>query len=406
MLSWEGRKSLYVRFYDKENRRYVVRSLGTGDQGEATDKAIALWRDIQPKIESGHPTQTQTIASLVALYIDEELKRVEAGLIKRGAVRDKQAQLKPMLIYCGLNSLTTITQVKEHSFNDFVAWRRDESLRITTGRQGKLEHTSLNKAIREVRAWWKWVRKKRLSIVALEVMEVSSRHERPRKKNIAFTDDHWELIENELLRRTKDLEGERREYLPTQILARFHLKCLIQTLVESGMRPQEATNIIRWKNIEFKDDENERLNINFKGTLVNLSTTCVINIINPTGKGSRPVVCDAGMILKTWFVESVKFRKSVGLHPLQKDTLVFGNPITGLPFAYGGLATQFRKILKDLELNGMGYTIRSCRGYYITKMLALGHSPYLLARNAGHSVDVMRKNYEQLTADDLLEEFG
>ena len=64
---WEGRKSLYIRFYDKENRRYIVRLLRTDDLDEATDKAISLWRDIQPKIESGHPTETQTIASVIAL---------------------------------------------------------------------------------------------------------------------------------------------------------------------------------------------------------------------------------------------------------------------------------------------------------------------------------------------------
>lgn len=67
VLLWEGRKSLYISFYDKENRRYIVRLLRTDDLDEATDKAISLWRDIQPKIVSGHPTETQTIASVIAL---------------------------------------------------------------------------------------------------------------------------------------------------------------------------------------------------------------------------------------------------------------------------------------------------------------------------------------------------
>lgn len=406
VVEWEGRPSLYARFYDQGRQEYVFRSLKTLDVDTATDNAIGLWRTIQPKIEAGHPTDRHTVEGTITSYLDEEMRRVEAGIIKRGAWRDKRAQLKPVLLYCRIKGVRNISEVKAHTFNDFVAWRRDESMLLTTGKKGRLEHLSLNKGIRELRAWWKWIRSKRYSVVELEIMEVSSRHERPRKKNVVFTDEHWALIEAELLRRTKDLDGERREYLPTQIYARHHLKCLIQTLVESGMRPQEATNLIKWKDLEFKDDSDKSISINFRGTIVNLSKTCVINIHNPTGKGSRPVVCDAGMILKTWLIESSKFRKAVGIHPLQADSLIFGNPLTGLPFAYNGISKQFREVLEAVELKGLGYTIRSCRGYYITKMLAQGYSPYLLAKNAGHSIDVMRKNYEQLSADDLLAEFG
>lgn len=399
VLSWEGRSSLYVRFYDQANRRYVVRSLKTAELGAATDNAIQMWRDIQPRIEQGHPTNTESISSAIATYLETEQKRVDAGLVKQGTVRDKNAQLKVVLLYCGLEGLNVVSQVKEHSFNSFVAWRRDESLRITTGESQVMELTSLNKAIRELRAWWKWIRSKRLSTVELEIKEVTTRHERIRKKNVAFTDEHYEQIEIELLRQTKDIERERRTLLPSQIFARHHIYRLIQTLINSGMRPQEATNIIQWKDIEFRD----------QGKTIadkTLDKVCVISIINPRGKGSRAAVTDAGLILKLWRIEVEKYRKAVGLNKMKPSDLVFGNPLTGEPFAYTGLGNHFRAVLTTLNLKGIGYTIRSCRGYYITKMLAQGHTPYLVAKNVGHSMDVMRKSYEQLTADDLLEEFG
>ena len=164
-----------MRLYDQANKKYVVRSLRTDDIGQATDKAIAIWREVQPKIEQGHPTDKQTLASCVALYLEEEAKRVEAELILKGNLRDKTTQLKTMLIYCSLNSLNYITQVKEHSFNNFIAWRRDESLLLTTGKRGQMELASVNKSIREVRAFFKWIRKKRLSTVELEMMEVVRR---------------------------------------------------------------------------------------------------------------------------------------------------------------------------------------------------------------------------------------
>ena len=54
--------------------------------------------------------------------------------------------------------------------------------------------------------------------------------------------------------------------------------------------------------IAFMDEETEILSISFNGTFVNFSKTCVINIINPTGKGSRLFDYDTGMILNTWLV--------------------------------------------------------------------------------------------------------
>ena len=55
------RPSWYVRFWNKAKRSYVVRSLRTTDQGEAVDRAIAVWRDVLPKIEAGTPTESQSI---------------------------------------------------------------------------------------------------------------------------------------------------------------------------------------------------------------------------------------------------------------------------------------------------------------------------------------------------------
>ena len=73
-----------------------------------------MWRDIQPRIEQGHSTNSQTIAAAIEEYLKEEQARVDAGVILQGSVRDKRAQLKVLLVFCGLNGLTTVTQVTEH----------------------------------------------------------------------------------------------------------------------------------------------------------------------------------------------------------------------------------------------------------------------------------------------------
>ena len=54
-----------MRFYDKAYRKYVLRALKTNDLSEATDKAIGMWSDIQPRIEQGHPISNQSIANSI-----------------------------------------------------------------------------------------------------------------------------------------------------------------------------------------------------------------------------------------------------------------------------------------------------------------------------------------------------
>lgn len=396
---YEGRTNWYARFYEKSNRRYIVRSLRTSDQAQAIDRAISLWRDIQPKIDAGIPTETHSIERVINQYIEAEQRRCDAGIIKAGAVRDKRVQLKALLIFCKLNNLRHIRDIKPHSLNTFVAWRRDESRKLTEGKEGTLKHLSLNKSIREVRAWWKYVWKiLKLADADLELMEVSNRHEQERTRNIAYTIGDWGLIEAELVRRSKEKRDTRRELLPIQIYGRWAFKTLLQVLVHSGMRPQEATQIIKWKDIRFIDSGDTQVD-------KALSNECVINIHNPKGKGSRKVVCDAGLFLKLFRHYCINWRRENGHSKLSSSSLVFANPLTDKPYNYSLFGNQFRNLLERLGLLNKGYTIRSSRGFYISRMLAAGHTPYLIAKNVGHSYDVMKQSYEQLTVEELIEEF-
>ena len=398
IFRYDTRPGWYVRFWNKDKRRYVVRSLKTEDASLATDRAIHVWKELVPLIQAGVPTETLTLQSAVHQYLNHKEARVEAGEIKPGAHRDSVTQLKTFLIFCKLEQITQISDVKPHSFDGFVEWRRDKSLKITTGKEGRLKRASLNKAIREVRAFWKYLRKKRLTDVDLDLMEVSTRHEEERTRNVAFTLDHWALIEGELLRLSKETHGQRRELLPSQRYFRRMMKTLLQVLCDSGMRPQEAVNLLEWRDLTLHPRGKTREERVWSGG-------CSLKIRNPTGKGSRTTVCDAGNYLKIWRLHVIDFRKTVGLRPLKPNDLIFGNPMTDSPYSYSLLGNYFRSVLEKLDLKGCGYTIRSSRGFCVTRLLALGHSPYLISKNLGHSQEVMRKNYEQLSEADLIAEF-
>lgn len=398
IFRYTTRPNWYFRTWSKDKQRYVVRSLKTEDQGVATDRAIEQWKTLVPLIQAGVPTDIPSIQRLVHEYLETELARVDAGEVLPGMLRDKRTQLKTFLIYCKIEGLKRISDIHPQTLDGYVEWRRDKSQKITNGRDERLKRGSLNKSIREVRAFWKHLQKKRLVSFDITLMEVSTRHEEERTRNVAYTLDDWALIEGELVRLSKETQGERRELLPGQQYWRRLVKTLLQLLVHSGLRPQEATRLLQWKDITFLNQgktRDERAN----------SGECTINIRNPRGKGSRVVACDAGVFLKLWMVYVSDWRKANGHEPLQKSHHVFFNPGTDKEYPYSQFGNYFRDVLEHLGLKGAGYTIRSARGFYITRMLAAGHSPYMVAKNCGHDLRVLSKNYEQLSAEDLIAEF-
>lgn len=392
------RKNLYVRFYDKRKQAYVSRSLSTSDLGQAIDKAIKLWQQLTPLIEAGVPLDASSLEDLVREYLQSEQVRVDAGEVLPGMLRDKTTQLKTFLIYCKLQGIRQISDVRPHSFNSFVEWRRDKSQKITNGKDVRLKRTSLNKAIREVRAFWKYLLKKRVIDFDIELAEVSTRHEEVRTTNVAYTDEHWAAIETELLRRSRDFQGERRELTQAQQYFRVLFKTFMQVMVHSGARPTELTSKLEWKDVTFLD-------LGKTPTDKAMSPECTLNIRNPKGKGSRITACDAGMFLKLWARYVNGWRKANGYQSVKKSSLVFANPVGNNAYVYGNYAKQWNETLETLGLQGLGYTIRGARGYYVTRMLAAGHSPYLIAKNCGHSPRILQANYEQLSPQELIAEF-
>ena len=132
IFRYDTRPGWYVRFWNKEKRRYVVRSLKTQDASLATDRAIQIWKELVPLIQAGVPTEVLTLQAAVHQYLSHKEARVDAGEIKAGAHRDSVTQLKTFLIFCKLEGIQRISDVLPHSLDGFVEWRRDKSLKVTT----------------------------------------------------------------------------------------------------------------------------------------------------------------------------------------------------------------------------------------------------------------------------------
>lgn len=398
---FDDRPNWHCRLYDRKKRRYITRSLRTTDQAIATDRAIALWKEMMPLIQASVPLSSGTIAACVEEYYEYQQRRVDAKEIKPGALRDSKAQLSVLLVWCGLEELNRVADVQPHSFNGFLPWRRDESLAITTGNGGIMRRSSLNKAIRELRQWWKWVKTQRYSDVELEIKELSTRKEEPRQRNVAFTKKDWEKIQSELdrwaFKEAKGPDWKVSRVRPVQWYGRRNFYYLMMVLVLSGMRPQEATQIITWNDLQFRN----------KGETAKakqLDPVVVIRIRNDDGKGSRSVATNAGILLKVFRRYANDWRKENGYPQIKSSDLVFCYPPTGKEYSYSHYGKLFRDMMQSIGLSGKGYTIRSCRATYITDRLAEGKAPYLVARNCGHDLKVMMRDYEQLNEDQLVSE--
>lgn len=398
---FDDRPNFQCRLYDRKNRRYITRSLRTTDQATATDRAIALWKEVMPLIQASVPLNAGTIIACIEEYYQYQQRRVDAKEIKPGALRDSKAQLSVLLVWCALEELNRLVDVQPHSFNGFLPWRRDESLAITTGTGGIMRRSSLNKAIRELRQWWKWVKAQRYSDVELEIKELSTRKEESRQRNVAFSESDWNKIESELERwafkQAKGPDWMVSRVRPVQWYGRRNFYYLIMVLKLSGLRPQEATQIITWNDLQFR-------NIGEAVTAKNLDPVVVIRVRNDDGKGSRSVATNAGVLLKVFREYANDWRKENGYPQIKGPDLVFCYPPTGKEYSYSHYGRLFRDILQHIGLSGKGYTIRSCRATYITDRLAEGKPPYLVARNCGHDLKVMMRDYEQLNEDQLVGE--
>jgi len=171
---------------------------------------------------------------------------------------------------------------------------------------------------------------------------------------------------------------------------------LFQLLLETGMRPTEATEIVRWENISFR-------NRGKNACSRQLDAACTIEIINPTGKGSRTCVSNAGYHLKQFQAYAKKFRQEHGYRSLKPTDPLFLYPNSEELYVYSHWGNTMRALLKRCGLQGKGYTIRSCRGTYVSNQLARGIAPYVVAKNCGHSVEVMSKAYEQISPKQLMD---
>ena len=218
---------------------------------------------------------------------------------------------------------------------------------------------------------------------------------------MAFLPEHVKQIDAELHRwailQQQAPAHVNKRMRPIHWYGRALFRNLIAVLEGTGVRPQEATDIICWKDCKFRDEgatESARF----------LDPVVVIQIRNDDGKGSRSVASNTGWILKCWKKESNKWRKLHGYPQIKGDDLLFAYPPTNTAYAYSHFSRTFRDLLKRIRLDGLGYTLRSYRATYITNQLAKGRSPYLIARNTGHSLEILKRHYEQLSESQLIQE--
>ena len=375
----------------------------TADNGPShvTARPIALWKELMPLIQALVPLKSGTFTACIQEYYEFQQRRVDAAEMRPGALRDSKAQLGVLLVWCGIQELNRVADVQPHSFNDFLPWQRDQSLAVTTGKAGVMRRSSLNKAVRELRQWWKWGRSQKYSEIERSVKELSTRKQEPRQRNVAFSDKDWDEIQSELkcsaFTEAKGPDWKVNRVRPVQWYGRRNFYYLMLTLMLSGMRPQEAELNITWNDLQFR---NKRETTPVK----QLDPVVVVRIQNDAGKGPRSVAIKAGALLKGFKKYANDWRKEHGYAQIKGSDLAFCYPPTGKAYSNSHCVKMFRDLLRDFGLSGNGCTIRSTRAAYIIDRQAEGKPPHIVARNCGHDLKVMMRDYEQLNEEQLIDE--
>ena len=267
-------------------------------------------------------------------------------------------------------------------------------MKVTQGREGILQLTSLNKGIREVRAWWKWLKHNNRVSHDLQLMEVTTKQEEVKRINVAIKPEHMKLIEQELERRTfKEKPSKRTQ--PIHLYFRRAFYTYVSVLASTGMRPVELHSIICWKDFSLIKRSDKATD--------NSTSSCLLTLRNPDGKGSRKIVSHSAFAIRSWRNYAADWRKKHGFRSIKPGDTMFAYPVTEQPYPYQQISMRWREVLETVGLNNQGYTLRSLRSTYVTNQIARGVSPYILARNTGHSVEVMRKHYEQLDEQNLID---
>jgi len=426
-------KSFYYRELIPGTKKYRTARIDTATtEQEAILCAIDIYAELRTenrRADSKRPTgpaspktkktNKTSIQHHTKEYLIEQEKRARAGLISNATVTQLEINIRLHLVpYLHYKSIDDITELNHGCFDEYPSWRQ-ATVKGRWNEKTSVTKQTLTKELRTIKSWINSLHRKGLA-PNIEVPKIKIRGE-DRMSNPAIHPDDWETI----------LKYIRSEWIPeanTQERewakwARYMFWNWILIAKNSGSRPEELMKL-RWKDIEFEDvgrfsrskqAENIQLyqqhnipidedNLEDLG-IVRKEIAHIVYYSSKTGE-MRISSCNCVNVFERWRkFQQDWLRERNMASGLKPSDMIWACPYRDMEstLSYSRYKEMWSDITKRLQgrlrghiFSNKPYTLYSLRATFVEESLLAGKDVFLVAKAAGHSVDMLMKHYERI----------
>lgn len=452
----------YMRMHVGGDQAYKRISLKTSDKTTAIERALDHWRNLKNHMDSGGKIFGEKTEKIIDNYISFLGDLVETNQIKKHTMQCKLTSLKKLKEY--LSVYEKPSDIPPEVFSDYIKWRRTKNwTKYHKNNSRPPSDLTINCELQDFKGFFDWCSKNKVMTNNINFPWIKYDPKKHKESSPPFTHEDYDVIISNLLLwyADEDLKKRRKNNFYRGVFVYY-----FEILSQSGMRPHECLKL-RWSDIEMiheyeridyeiiEDSEgmyaphgDEILITTQKGidiipktenlpprryfttkTLCNIEESlesgknwfeveyigAKIEISPDTKTGRRVFYCPAGFALKKLWeyyqVESpIKPRRSdyifqnVGTTH-SKGVNHVGNPLNDTFLRR--LWYEFRDFLESISIHlNPGYTLYSCRSFFINLNLEAGNKPHQVAKMVGHSVATQAKHYEAMEVMKLATRFS
>jgi integrase len=378
----------YLRIYDENNKKPIIKSLKTADSTKALAKARIIFMEITGKISRGERLKQITTKELIIAY-DKSLKQIISEVPQQGITpenyRLKIYFLKNWNDYINNSGFenTTIDKISPEKTRNFGSWLLAKPKIDGSQRSRELINNNIGEVLRmynQIAIRDKYISKDHIP----EIDRLRSQPDEGYKRDI-LTEEQYQKYRNYL---EWTYERERKEINDQERLKRRIFRGFIEMLYNLGARPKELlglrlseiTSNPKWKDIEKEDN----------------AIVLIRKENSKTGKSRKPVAP-----IKKCVDRILKAYAALGVKQEPGDYL-FMNPESKDRKAYCR-QNMYQRLKKSLSMSGLqdelnkegkSITLYSGRHSYATWRLRHGDVPILLlAKQMGTSVQKIESTY-------------
>jgi len=382
------KNSWYARIRLPNERKYCIRSLRTTNKAEALGELETLYRTLLYRSQHGLSTKDITWGQLVKAW---SIWRRDT--YKRGHRYTDLVELKNRIYfqpYFGnTQHLSSLTLINDIHIYEWVEWRQHYADTTTEYRKQTLSWNTLSQELSMIKTLLTYA-SNRGYITGVPFIRnprpVPPRHERSRAK--ADKQFYQTCMRNTLWEHKHHRNKRPRLYS-------FGLRLCIKLIASSAIRVQELLKLeYRDIRLELDDDDNS-------------FTTIYIRESVSKKKEARTSVCFDGANVYRMIVKWKQLRDEYSSTPhISGHNLVFAHP--DKPEKHIDLVSSFKgfvrrwehdddnnKRLYRTDENDRPLTLTSFRHMAINNLIANGVDVALIAENAGTSITMIQKTYQQ-----------